>query len=71
MAAIEQYWSVVPDWGTAVEFVVHEPEGVTALGDVQIPQSLFLIAVASTPNGFFPAFLDTQVRLLTPTAEAH
>jgi hypothetical protein len=69
MNTVEHYTASVPDWASSAEFVVHDPKGDYDLGKFSVRekgQTLFLVAVVSTPNGLFPSFLDSSIQLTDP-----
>lgn len=72
----ERYIASVPDWATSEEVVVHDPSD----GQVTIrveprrePETLFAIAIVTTPNGLSPPYLDTAMYIEMPQwrQEAH
>ncbi len=69
MSNAEQYISIVPDWATSKEVIVHDPENDNAIIEYEPEanfETLFVLAVATTPNGQSPPFLDVAMTVEGP-----
>lgn len=70
MGSSETYTSLVPDWASQFELVVHEPNPAQPeyIDFHFLPQfeTQFIVVAASTPNGRCPSFLDAQIEIYDP-----
>ena len=69
MSNVEQYTSIVPDWGTAKEHVIHFPQEEEAVIQYQqdhMNKTLFIMAIVTTPNGLSPPYLQADISLEGP-----
>lgn len=71
----EVYTSLVPDWASHIELVVHEPDG-RFIRPVEFKietefEIEFIVATLSTPNGYFPPYLDASFELVDPNHNSY